>query len=164
MLVLDTSTLVLLAKADLLPLLAEKTSLVIPREVEIEALAKPALYDARVIAGLVQAGAIQVKKGSLVRRRQLEADFKLGVGEAAAMCLAMERSLPLGTDDGPAIKAAKILNVPFLTALHVVTALYEQGRVDRRVALAKLDALQRWGRYSISIFEVARAQLQKENG
>ena len=163
MIVLDTSTLVLLAKADVLPLLVENTPLVIPHEVESEALAKPSLYDAQVIARLVQAGAIRVtKKGSSIQRRRLERDFKLGIGEAAAVLLAMERRLPLGTDDGLAIKAAKILNVPFLTALHVVMALYQQGRLDRRVASAKLDALQRWGRYALPILEVAREQLRKE--
>ena len=163
MLVLDTSTLILLAKADVLPILVESTPLIIPHEVETEALANPLLYDAQVIARLVQAKAIRIiREGSRAQRRRLETDFKLGVGEAAAVLLAMERHLPLGTDDGPAIKAAKVLRVSFLTALHVVTALDEQGRLDRQVALSKLDTLQRWGRYAPPILEVARAQIRKE--
>jgi predicted nucleic acid-binding protein len=162
MIVFDASTLILLAKIDLLPLLTEKTRLLIPEEVRREALAKPELYDARVIGGLLRTGTIQLVRGSSVRRcKQLQADFALGAGEAAALLVAKEKHLPLGTDDGPTIKAAKLLDVPFVTAIHVAVALHETGRLDTDTALAKLERLQQVGRYSIQILEDARKRIKR---
>ncbi|MBI3061743.1 MAG: hypothetical protein HYY83_07190, partial [Deltaproteobacteria bacterium] len=128
MIVLDASTLSLLAKSDLLPLLAEKTPIEIPPEVEQEALARRELYDARMIEGMLRDGKIQVSKSARPeQRRQIQADFGLEAGEAAALLLAKENDQPLGTDDGPAIKAAKIMGIPFFTAIHVLLELHEKG-------------------------------------
>jgi predicted nucleic acid-binding protein len=163
MVVLDTSTLILLAKTDLLPRLIERTHVAIPQEVQREALAKEELYDAKVIAQALASGAMRrLATTPLKRRQQLEADFALGPGEAAAVLWAKIRGAPVGTDDGPAIKAAKILGVPFFTAIHVLTALYEKGRLDRAMALAQLEQLQQVGRYSVSIVEDARTSIRKK--
>lgn len=162
MIVLDTSTLVLLAKSDLLPLLAERTRLIIPEEVVREAMAKPQLYDARVIAQLLSTGKMHaIKQAHASQRKRIEADFALGSGEAAALLLARENNCPVGTDDGPAIKAAKIAGVSFVTAIHVLVGLYESGQIEREVACAKLDRLQQVGRYNARILDDARASIQK---
>lgn len=162
MLVLDASTLILLAKTDLLPLLAEKTRLLIPDEVQREALAKPELYDARVIAGLLHTGKIQVFKDPPAQRcKQLQDDFALERGEASALLLAREKRLPLGMDDGPTIKAAKLMGILFLTAIHVLVELGEKGRLDKQTALAKLERLQQVGRYSAQILEDAHKRIQR---
>jgi hypothetical protein len=77
------------------------------------------------------------------------------------MQLAKESDQPLGTDDGPAIKAAKIMRVPFFTAMHVILELHEKGRINRKAALAKLDTLQKIGRYSAQILEDARKRIKE---
>src|SRR3972149_11826723 len=144
MVVLDASTLILLAKSDLLPLLAEKTQIEIPPEVQQEALARRELYDARMIEEMLRTGKIQVSKSPRPEgRRQIQVDFGLEAGEAAALLLAKENDQPLGTDDGPAIKAAKIMGIPFFTALHVLLELHEKRRLDGKAALVKLDMLQK---------------------
>lgn len=162
MIVLDASTLILLAKSDLLPLLAEKTPIEIPPEVQQEALARRELYDARMIEGMLRSGKIQVSKSVRPeRRRQIQADFGLEAGEAAALLLAKENDQVLGTDDGPAIKAAKIMGIPFFTAIHVLLELHGKGRMDEKTALVKLDILQKVGRYSIQILEDARKRIRE---
>jgi len=162
MVVLDASTLILLAKSDLLPLLAESTQINIPEEVQQEALARKGSYDALMIEEMVRSGRIRVSKlGRADRRKRVQADFGIETGEAAALVLAKESDQPLGTDDGPAIKAAKIMGVSFFTAIHVLLELYEKGRIDEKVALAKLDALQKVGRYSVQISEDARKRIRK---
>lgn len=162
MVVLDASTLILLAKCDLLPLLAEKTRIEIPQEVEREALASKKPYDARIIEEMVRSGEIRVARNPhMGRRKQIQMDFGLEEGEAAALLLAKEHDLPLGTDDGPAIKAAKIMGVPFFTAIHVLLELHEKGRINQEVALTKLDMLQRVGRYGARILEEARRRIKK---
>lgn len=162
MVVFDASTLILLAKIDLLPLLTEKTRVLIPEAVARETLAKPELYDARVIAGLLRSGKIQALKDPPAQQcKQVRGDFALEVGEAAALLLAREKRLPLGTDDGPGIKAAKLMGIPFLTAIHVVVELCEKERLDKPTALAKLERLQQVGRYSVQILEDARKRIQR---
>jgi predicted nucleic acid-binding protein len=162
MVVFDASTLILLAKTDLLPLLTEKTRVLIPEAVEREALAKPELYDARVIAGLLHSRKIQAFKDPPAQQcKRLQGDFALEVGEAASLLLARDKRLPLGTDDGPSIKAAKLMGIPFLTAIHVVVELCEKGRLDKPTALAKLERLQQVGRYSVQILEDARKRIQR---
>lgn len=161
MVILDASTLILLAKSDLLVLLVEKTRIVIPPEVQREAVARKDLYDARMIEELLRRGNIQVANFSRpVQRKQIQVDFGLEAGEAAALLLAKEKDEPLGTDDGPAIKAAKIMGVPFFTAVHVLLELYEKRRINQQAALAKLERLQKVGRYSAQILEDARKRIK----
>ncbi|MBI4179574.1 hypothetical protein HY522_09160 [bacterium] len=160
--VLDASTLILLAKTDLLQVLLEKTGILIPAEVRSEATAGQESVDAKLITKLIQDGKIRVLDVSRSgHRRQIESDFGLDPGEAAALELAKEKAVPVGTDDGPAIKAAKIVGVPFFTAIHVLIALCEKGRIRRNEALAKLDKLEKIGRYSVRILEDAREKLRK---
>jgi len=159
--ILDASTLILLAKSDLLALLVEKTPIVIPPEVQREAVARKDLYDARMIEELLRRGNIQVANYHRpVQRKQIQVDFGLEAGEAAALLLAKEKDEPFGTDDGPAIKAAKIMGVPFFTAVHVLLELYENRRINQQAALAKLERLQKVGRYSAQILEDARKRIK----
>ena len=67
----------------------------------------------------------------------------------------------LGTDDGVAIKAAKIVGVPFFTAIHVLLELHEKGRMNGKAALVKLDMLQKVGRYSVQILQDARKRIKE---
>ncbi len=162
MVVLDASTLILLAKSDLLLLLAEKTQIEIPEEVQQEALVRKELYDARMIEEMVRTGKIQVSKYPRPgQRKQVQVDFRLEAGEAAALLLAKENNKPVGTDDGPAIKAARIMGVPFFTAIHVLLELYEKGRMNKQTALAKLDVLEKIGRYNAQILADARERIKE---
>lgn len=162
MIVLDASTLILLAKCDLLPLLAEKTPLAIPPEVEREASAKPELYDAKVIASMIKGKQIQVLKlAHAQHRKQVQEDFGIEAGEAEALLLAKEKGVPLGTDDWPAIKAAKIMGIPFVTAINVLIELCRKNRLSTESALSKLDKLESVGRYHVRIVENARERIQE---
>jgi len=162
MIVLDASTLILLAKSDLLLLLTGKTQIEIPEEVRQEALVRKELYDARMIEEMVRTGKIQVSKIPRPNRRnQVQVDFRLEAGEAAALLLAKENNKPVGTDDGPAIKAAKIMGIPFFTAIHVLLELYEKGRINKKTALAKLDVLEKIGRYNVQILADVRERIKE---
>ena len=163
MVVLDTSTLILLAKIDLLPLLAEKTRIRIPKEVQQEALVKPQLYDAKMIVEMIRMGKIQVWRELPVQfQKQLQEDFGVEAGEASALLLARQIHAPIATDDGLAIKAAKVMGIPFMTSLHVLTELYTKGRIDQKTALYKLEKLEKIGRYSLQLMEDARESIQKK--
>ena len=158
--VFDASTLILLAKVDLLQIMARKVEVHIPRVVENEALAKPDLYDAQLIARMIKEGAIRVSDAvASVGVKTIQKQFRLAEGEAAALWMAKDNRCVLGIDDGPGIRAAKIMGVPFVTAVQVLVGLSEQGHLDKPSAIAKLDSLAIWGRYSAQLIGDARLKI-----
>jgi predicted nucleic acid-binding protein len=162
MIVFDTSTLVLLAKLDLLQIVADNNELWIPQQVKREALAKPELYDARLIQGMIAAGSLRVSgEISVAGCRSLQGQFNLDIGEAAALLLAKKRGAAIAIDDGAAIKTAKIMGLPFLTAVRFLVEFYDRGRIDQKTALAKLDTLAKVGRYDARILGDVRSLLEK---
>lgn len=159
-LVLDASTLILLAKAELLPAVVERVRCVITPVVRAEATRRHELYDAQVIARVVADRRVGVTRGDPALTKRLVRDFRLDVGEASSLAVAKTRGGILGTDDGLAIQACKVVGVPFVTAIHLLLRLYEQQALDRPTALVRLETLQRCGRYAPRIIEDALRQLQ----
>jgi len=158
--VFDSSTLILLAKIDLLRESAEGISIVIPQEVKEKCLLKDIL-DALLIRTLIGEGKIKVEKaGNQEAVRKLQADFRIEAGEAQALWLGKRLGYPLAVDDGPAIKACKSWGVQFVTAIHFLTNLKARGKLALPVALAKLDSLAAFGRYSSEIIEDAAQRLK----
>ncbi len=148
----DASTLILMAKVDLLQIVAGKVEIHIPRVVENEALAKPELYDAQLIARMIKEGAIRVSEvGASVDLKTIQKQFRLAEGESAALWMAKDNQCALAIDDGPGIRAAKIMGIPFVTAIQVLVGLSEEGHIDKPSAIAKLDSLAVWGRYSAQL-------------
>ena len=68
----------------------------------------------------------------------------------------------MATDDGPAIKVAKILGVSFATAIDFLVRAYEKGMLTKEVALIKLEKLRKYGRYNFQIIQDARGRLNRE--
>lgn len=93
-------------------------------------------------------------------KEDFAADFGLGEGEAEALSLALRERCILATDDWRAIKACKILDVGFITAIHCLVALYRSKELDQRLALEKLKSLEKYGRYSVQIMKDARKMIE----
>jgi len=159
-LAVDASTLILLAKVDLLPALAERVRIILTREVRDEAVRKPELWDARLIARMIQERRLSIRRVDVKQTRRLMSDFRLDAGEASSLVLAQDVSATLGTDDAMAIQACKVLGVPFVTALHVLIRFREQRLLAEPEVLAKLEKLQRFGRYGTRILEDAVRRIQ----
>jgi len=161
--VFDSSSLILLAKIDLSRESAEDISIVIPPKVKEECLFKESL-DALLIKTLIAEGKIKVEKaGNQEAVRKLRADFRIEAGEAQALWLGKRLGVPLAVDDGPTIKACKVLGVQFVTAIHFLINLRARGKLELPLALAKLDALAAYGRYSRKIIEDAAQRLKGGN-
>jgi len=161
--IFDASTLILLAKIDLLRVSAEDISIIIPPKVKEECLFKESL-DALLIKTLISEGKIKVEKaGNQEAVRRLRADFRIEAGEAQALWLGKRLGVPLAVDDGPTIKACKVLGVQFVTAIHFLINLKARGKLELSMALAKLDALAAYGRYSRKIIEDAAQRLEGGN-
>ena len=92
--------------------------------------------------------------------RNLCRDFRIHTGEAEALALAMQRNVPLAVDDLPAIKACKILNRPFTTAIHFLLIVAASGKISADTAFVKLEKLSFFGRYSKQIIVDAYSRLK----
>lgn len=86
----------------------------------------------------------------------------MGKGETEAIALAFsEKARLLATDDKKAMQACKLLNISFTTAIGILIRMHEKGLLTKEEACAKLDALERYGRYyRKDIIEDAKSRLE----
>jgi predicted nucleic acid-binding protein len=165
MIIFDSSTLILIARIELLsPFLASVESrIAIPLEVERECCGVKRTLDALMIQKALEESRMQVvavKNHKLIAK--LQVDFNLGKGEAEAIALALkEKAQLLGIDDKNGINASKLLGIPFTTAVGILVRSREKGLLNHRDALAKLTALAEHGRYKPAIVEDARRRMEQ---
>jgi len=164
MIVFDASTLILIAKVELLDLFLASVSVpvAIPAEVEKECCGSKKALDAVIIQRALDESRIKtvvVKNRRLVAK--LQADFSVGRGEAEAIALALsEEAEVVGIDDKNGINACKLLGVAFTTAVGILIRSREKGLLEETDALEKLSSLAKHGRYKDSIIEDARGRLE----
>ncbi len=166
MLVFDSSTLILIAKIELLDVFLKDIGMeiAIPRAVEDECCGGTKTLDALMIRKALDESRIRVRS---VRNRKLvaklEEDFSLGRGESEAIALALqEKALLVGIDDKNGINACKLAGIPFTTAIGILVRSYQKGLIDRSGAMVKLSALAKYGWYRNAILEDARLRLEEQ--
>jgi predicted nucleic acid-binding protein len=162
MIIFDTSTLILLAKIQLLRQTLERFKIQIPKIVEEEAVRKDTM-DAKLIRQLINEGKLIVRQNPPEKElHSIIKDFPIDTAEVAALLIAKKINATLATDDGVTIKVCKILNVRFITAIHVVIKAKEDRMINKEIALAKLEMLAKYGRYSVEIIENAIRRIRGE--
>lgn len=163
--VFDASTLILLAKIDILRIVAENIKIIIPEEIKKECTEKD-VFDAKLIFAIIKEGLIKVVKSRPPEKKNISKlcnDFKIQYGEASALYLAMKKDYPLATDDGTTIKACKIINQKFTTAIHFLINMTEISKIEKKRAIIKLEKLLFYGRYSRRIIDDAYKMMKGEN-
>jgi predicted nucleic acid-binding protein len=164
MIVLDSSTLILIAKIEVLGRLLESAEfqVCIPTEVGKESCAVKKSLDALLIQKAIDESTIRVvtvKDRKLVAK--LRQDFGLGKCEAEAIVLALaERTTLMGIDDKNGINACKLLGIPFTTAIGILIRMREKELLTTEEAVAKLATRGKQGRYKQSILEDAKRRLE----
>src|ERR1700693_2622669 len=142
MIVFDASTLILIAKVDLLNLFLTSVNVpvAIPGEVEKECRGSKKAWDAIIIQKALDESRIEVF--TLRNRRlvaKLQTDFSLGKGEAEAISLALdEKAQIVGIDDKNGIDACKVLGIAFTTAVGILIRSREKGLLEGSDPIAKL--------------------------
>jgi len=157
--VFDSSTMILLAKSELLGIASENIHIIIPEMVKAECAVKNT-FDAKLILALIGNKKIEVVTANQKAVGALRRDFKIHAGEAESLAVALKKQIPLAVDDLPTIKACKILNVKFTTAIHFLITITEKGRIDSEMALVKLEKLSFYGRYNKRIIDDAAKRLK----
>jgi len=160
--IFDSSSAILLAKISILGILAEKVNIVFPESVKKETTVKKDSFDSKLISTLIEQNKIKIIKANMPEANKLMQDFNIDEGEAEAILLAKEEQCVICTDDGPSIKACKILGLKFATAIHFLMQLYEQGLMDKPIAVEKLRLLEKFGRYGYDIIKDAKNKIEGE--
>ncbi len=158
MIVVDSSTLILLAKCECLDMFLEHfKNCIISEAVMVEAVKRKNSFDSALIEKRIQEGKILVKK---IKNYNAVAEtmkaFGLEKGESETIVLAKElKAKAIATDDGKAIKAMKILETPFITALAFVLEKHKTKKIDKEKITGILQSLEKNGRYSKEIINFA---------
>src|SRR5580693_3360620 len=157
MFIFDSSTLILIAKIELLDPFLKNLGMevAVPKAVEVECCGGKKTLDSLMIRKSLDESGIKVRG---VRNRKLiaklEEDFSIGRGESEAIALALEqRALLLGIDDKNGMNACKLSGVPFTTAIGILVRSRQKGLIGRGEALIKLSALTEYGWYKDAILE-----------
>ena len=161
MIVFDSSTLILLAKTELIDAIVDgyKGAIVATATVMAEITAKESI-DGLLVQKLVDAGKIKVKITTGNEAAKLMSDFAMDKGEAETIATALKNPGSLvATDDRNAIKACKLLGLPFATAIGFLLTLQKKKLLGKEQALMLLEKLSRFGRYRFEIVENARNKI-----
>lgn len=167
MIVFDTSTLILLSKAELLELFVSdfKGKVIIPEKVREEVLFG-SKEEVPLFVKLVNEKKIHVSKVKNSKAViKLTEDFNIDEGEAEALMLAIqEKATMVATDDGNAIKACKLLKLDFTAAIAFLIRAFEKKLIDPGDALSTLEKLILVGRYGRKMIEDATKRIKKGEG
>jgi len=164
MIVFDASTLILVAKIELLDRLLRSFSMpvAVPAEVARECCGGKKALHALVIQRAIDDSRIRVVTiANPAMMRKLSRDFSLGQGEAEAIVLSSREDALLAIDDKSSINACKFLGVAFTTAIALLLRSREKELLSRDEALLRLEQLARHGRYKEVIIKDARRRLEE---
>lgn len=108
----------------------------------------------------MEEGKIEVREITDNQTEKIMNDFKVNIGEAEAMALALDnKGSLLATDDKNAINACKLLNIPFTTSIGILIRAKGKNLLTKEEALAKLEQLSKYGRYKKDIISDAKSKL-----
>jgi len=163
MIVFDASTLILLAKIELLDVFVSSFSgrISIPEIIRDEVCVK-GREETPLLTRLIEEKKIHVSKVNADKAvRKIMDDFHIDAGEAAAIILALDEKASLvATDDRNAIRACKALKLDFTTAVAILIRAFEKNLIDKAEALIKLQKLESVARYNRAIIEDARKLIE----
>lgn len=159
MIVFDASSLILLARTELLePFLSSYPGpKAIPIKVRDEVLAEKRDETPSLIKLIETKEVLVLRVKNAPLSRKLMEDFRIDWGEADALALALqEKDSLVATDDRNAIRACKLLKLDFTTAIAILVRSAEKGLLAKEEAFLKLERLASIGRYKATIIGDAR--------
>src|SRR3989344_7581379 len=155
-LIADASSLILLAKAEILSALIEKNEIIIPEKVHEETARgkEKGMPDSFLIEKLIEENKIKVEKANEKTKGKVKEMFGLWAGEGEALSLAIEHNKPIITDDKKCINAAKAANISFMTSPDITIALFQKKQIDKKKAVFAIEKLEEAGWYKKEIIEI----------
>jgi len=145
----DASSLILLAKANILGDLLELTDIIIPTIVHQEIMKgkEKNKQDAYIIEKYLNQNKIKIEEPSEMNVSKIKFIYRLDAGELYAITLAKEKSIDLLIDDRDGIIVCHKLNIKIHTALMILEELIIGKFISIDKAKFALTLLMANGRY-----------------
>ena len=167
----DSSSLIIAAKAELLDCLCDEFIVEIPKKVFEETVTagrKLQKLDALKIEKLIVEKKIAVKKVKPVKNKKISGllgQFNLDEGEKEAIELYIQTKAELLlVDDKHAINAAKLLGINWSGIPAIIVVFAENGIIEKTRALESLRIAQEEGRYKLDFILDAFNKIQQLKG
>ena len=146
----DATSLVLLAKASLLEIFAERNKIIVPKLVHQEVIKgkDKGREDSMLLERLVAEKQLSVMSVNQHIKNKFEKLFNLKGGELEVIAFATRKRHTVLTDDKKCINAAKALEINFITSLDVILALYKKGVISKEKAIQSVEVLEEYGWYA----------------
>lgn len=160
MIISDTSPLILLAKIDMLNILLDEIKSISITDIIYDELMFKKSFEVSVIFNEIKNNRILIHKIDKKLLNEILQEFKLDDGEASAYLLYKKNDGKLiFADDRELIKLCKIEQIPFVCTLAIIIRLYEKKKINKKIAIEKLDLLNSYGRYSKEVFDYFQKQV-----
>ena len=157
MLVSNSSTLILIAKTNLLPKFLDVVKNVFITNVVYKEIVKKDSFENLAIKKEIEKGRIKVELVEEMQYLGILKQFKMDEGEASTFALCVKKKYKgVLTDDKELIKLCKIENIPFMSAMAIAVILFKKKTLDKNEALEKMEKLQGYGRYSNEVYNYFR--------
>lgn len=163
MFILDSSSMILLAKVGLLEKFVSEREAVIPSYVYNESVSRgkeKGREDAYIIEAFVKSGKIKVSEPHKSTCTEVGNLFNLHGGERDVLALAKDMNIKcIVCDDKKAINASKVLGLKFITALNIIFVMCINGEIPKEEAEKQIDTLDELGWYNIKLIKKARQDI-----
>lgn len=163
MFIIDSSSMILLAKIGLIEKFLSEREAVIPSSVYNESVSRgkdKGREDAYIIEALVKSGKIEIKEPHKSTCIEVGTLFNLHGGERDVLALAKDMNIKcIICDDKKAINASKVLGLKFITALNIIVAMCSKDEISKEEAEKQIDMLDEFGWYNIKLIKKARQDI-----
>ena len=160
--VMDSSTVILLAKTSTLETSLKEHNIQITKEVYAEVMEgkNKMLPDALLLERLHQENKINLVSANEQLTKKIAGDFNLENGEASTIAVAIKDKKAVASDDRQARKAAKIQNLQLTGAIGIIINLFKKGKITINKATQALKTLEEQGRFEKYLIEKANEDLK----
>jgi len=162
-LIVDSCTIILLAKASVLETASESYILLITQEVYKEVLEGKTkqFKDALLTERLKETNKIKIVKPDTILMNKLMKDFNMGEGEASTVAIAIkDKNTITATDNKQGRNATKINNMPLVGSPDIIVALCKQKKINIYKATAALKIIQEKGWFDTYLIEKSLEDLK----
>lgn len=162
--VIDSCSLILLAKATVLSKVSENYKLIVTHEVYEEVMKgkKEMFKDALLVEKLAIEKKINLVKTNSALMNKLAKDFNMGFGEASTIAVAIKQKHIVATDNRQGRKAVEINSMHLVGSLEIIVSLFRKNKIDKEKAISAIIILKEEGWFSGYLIEKALEDLKNE--
>lgn len=158
----DASSLILLARAGLLEVLAKKNRINLPKLVYEEVIKgkEKGREDSMIIEKLVAERRLNIVTANKSLKNKISKMLNLKGGELEVVSFALGKNYIILTDDKKCLNAAKALKIDFINSLDVIAVLCKRGEISKKKAFECVEMLEEYGWYKKELIKIYKEAIK----